>query len=82
MNQHRGSEKSLEQGVVQFVLNARTLSITFFQPDITFQVLLSLAGRFTASKPAYPTDRIRVTSSWLICVPLIALHLCPYSVKT
>jgi hypothetical protein len=45
VEQHGCAEKSLEQGVVQFVHDTRALSTTFFQTDIIFEVRSSLAGQ-------------------------------------
>jgi hypothetical protein len=45
VEQHGCAEKSLEQSIVQFVHDTRTLSTTFFQTDIIFEVRSSLAGQ-------------------------------------
>src|SRR3977135_2446392 len=44
VEQHGCAEKSLEQSVVQFVHDARTLSRAFFQTNIIFEVRLSWGG--------------------------------------
>jgi hypothetical protein len=44
VEQHGSTEKPLEQSVVQFVHDPRTLSATLFQADITFEERLALPG--------------------------------------
>jgi len=45
MEQQGSTEKPLEQSVVQLVRDARTLSRTLFQADITFEKRLPLTGQ-------------------------------------
>jgi hypothetical protein len=49
LEQHGCGEKPLEQSVVQFLRDARTLFTTFFQTDITFELRLSQAGHLASS---------------------------------
>jgi hypothetical protein len=49
VEQHGCAQESLEQSVVQFVHDVRTLSTTFFQTDIIFELRLSLARQPNSS---------------------------------
>src|SRR5262249_21229512 len=50
VKQHGGAEKSLQERVVQFVHDARSLSRALLSTNIVFEIPLPLAGQASSSK--------------------------------